>query len=401
MPHRPAPAASPEARATRRTRLACRGGALLLVGIFLASVARFYHPGTGFTSLLGLPSGHSYETTALQRIPHYDYPAQVTYDGQFYAQLALVPLLRDPTIDRAMDNPPYRARRILFSWTAWLLGFGRPEWIVEVYALQNVACWLLLAWVLTRWVTPDDPRRLAAWTGCMFSHGLLWSVRFSLLDGPSLLLLACAVLAAERERPWLSASIIGAAGLARETNLLGALSLPIPAGRRKWLRLAGAAVMVVLPILVWQDYLWSIYRSTSLAGGDQLSLPLSGYVGNWRADIQGVLHGGLTAPSVQALLVVVALTVQLLFLVRTRSEWRTPWWRLAASYAVLMLIVDRVVWDGYPGAITRIVLPLTAGFNVLLTKTSPKYFWAWCVAGNLHLVPALHAMPFPIISAAP
>jgi hypothetical protein len=378
-------------------RLACRAGAVLLVAVFLASVARFYHPGTGFTSLLGLPRDHSYETTALQRIPHYDYPPEVTYDGQFYAQLALVPLLRDPTIDRAMDKPAYRARRILFSWTAWLIGLGRPEWIVEVYALQNVACWLLLAWVLTRWTSPDDPRRLAAWTGCMFSHGLLWSVRFSLLDGPSLLLLACAVLAAERGRVWLSASVLGAAGLARETNLLGALALPVPSGRRDWLRLAGAAVVIALPVLIWQDYLWSIYRSTSLAGGDQITMPLVDYLGNWRTDVEGIIGAGVTSPHINSLVVIVALTVQLAFLVRSRSEWRTPWWRLAASYGLLMLLVNRAVWDGYPGAITRIVLPLTAGFNVLLAKTSPRHFWLWCVAGNLHLVPAVHTMPLPFI----
>jgi hypothetical protein len=400
MPRTPTPTIPREVRATRRARLACRGGALLLVGMFLASVARFYHPGTGFTALLGLPRDHSYETPALQRIPHYDYPT-VAYDGQFYVQLALVPLLRDKAIDRAMDKPPYRARRILFSWTAWLLGFGRPAWIVEVYALQNVVCWLVLAWVLTHWVAPDDPRRLAAWTGCMFSHGLLGSVRFSVLDGPSLLLLACAVLAAERDRVWLSASILGAAGLARETNLLGALTLPIPASRGQWFRLAGAAAIVVVPILVWQDYLWSIYRSTSLAGGDQLTLPFTAYVGNWRKDIKGMLQAGLTAPPLQALLVIVALTVQLLFLVRSRSEWRNSWWRLAAMYALLMLIVNRAVWDGYPGAITRIVLPLTVGFNVLLVRTSPRRFWAWWIAGNLHLIPALHAMPFPLISGAP
>ena len=51
-----------------------------------------------------------------------------------------------------MDLAPYRARRILFSWTAFLLGLGRPAWILEAYALQNVAGWLLLAALLTRWM---------------------------------------------------------------------------------------------------------------------------------------------------------------------------------------------------------------------------------------------------------
>jgi hypothetical protein len=99
-----------------------------------------------------------------------------------------------------MDLPAFRARRILFSWTAYALGLGRPAWIIQVYALQNVVCWLLLAWLLARWIPPDTLRGLALWTACLFSHGLLWSVRFALLGGPSLLLIACAVRAVEASR---------------------------------------------------------------------------------------------------------------------------------------------------------------------------------------------------------
>ena len=124
-----------------------RGMALVLVAIFLASVARFYHPGTGFTALIAFPRGNPSEAPALQAIPHETVPPWGSYDGQFYAQRALDPLLRDPRVDRAMDLAPYRARRILFSWTAYLLGLGRPAWILQAFALQNVASWLLLAFL--------------------------------------------------------------------------------------------------------------------------------------------------------------------------------------------------------------------------------------------------------------
>ena len=55
-----------------------------------------------------------------------------------------------------MDNLPYRARRILFCWTAYLLGMGQPRLILQAYALQNVLCWLLLAWLLLRWFPPTS-----------------------------------------------------------------------------------------------------------------------------------------------------------------------------------------------------------------------------------------------------
>ena len=83
-----------------------RGMALALVAIFLASVARFYHPTTGFTALIAFPDGNDSEAPALQDLPHERVPPWASYDGQFYAQRALDPLARDPRVDRAMDLAP-------------------------------------------------------------------------------------------------------------------------------------------------------------------------------------------------------------------------------------------------------------------------------------------------------
>ena len=53
------------------------------------------------------------------------YPAhRWGFDGQLYAEMALDPLLLDPHMHVALDNPPYRAQRILLSWLAWGLGLG-------------------------------------------------------------------------------------------------------------------------------------------------------------------------------------------------------------------------------------------------------------------------------------
>ena len=58
-----------------------------------------------------------------------------------------------------------------------------------------------------------------------------------------------------------------------------------------------------------------------------------------------------------------------------------------------MLIVHPVVWRGFPGAITRIVLPMTVGFNVVLAARQ-RGFWIWYVLGNLHLLPARDVLPY-------
>jgi hypothetical protein len=375
-----------------RIGLACRIVALLLCAVFLRSVARFYHPGFGFTALIGFPEGES-ESSPLHGIPHYLYPPFASYDGQFYAQRALDPLARDPALDRTMDLAPYRARRILFSWTAYVAGFGRPVWILEAYALQNVVCWLIIAVLLTRWCDLRTSRGLVVWTAIMFSRGLLWSVRFALLDGPSLLLLTLAVLAVEKGRPLLSAAIGGIAALGRETNVLAIVAQPIPRTRREWLRAVAAAVLVVVPVLVWMDYLWSIYRSTLLLGTDQLLFPGTAFRYQFVRTMRAVAQNGLLTGAGLDLCVIVSVAAQAAGIAASR-EWRRPWWRVAAAYALLALLMDRVLWDPHTGAIMRVLLPLTVGFNLQLTRIGgARRFWPWFIVGNLHLVTVFRVMP--------
>lgn len=73
------------------------------------------------------------------------------YDAQYYAQIAMRPWLTNRALNEAMDSMPYRARRILFSWTAYGLGGGDPARALHIYAVQNIVCWFLLAGLLLRW----------------------------------------------------------------------------------------------------------------------------------------------------------------------------------------------------------------------------------------------------------
>ena len=368
------------------------GTAGVLVILFLASVARFYHPGTGFTALIAFPAGHDTEVPAMREVPHYDYVFG-SYDGQFYAQMALDPLLRDATVDRAMDLPPYRARRILFSWTAWAIGMGRPAWIIEAYALQNVACWLFLAVLLTRWIPLTNGRGLALWIACLFAHGTLWSVRFALLDVPSLVLIALAVAAVEKGRPLLSASILGISALGRETNLLASVAQPIPRDRRGLWRLLLSAILIVLPLLIWADYLRSIYRSTIFAQTDQL-MPGTGLYRSWRnVMFEDVKGSGLFSMQGLWLCLLIALAAQAVYLI-VRRNYASPWWRIGVVYAALMLVLDRTLADPLTGAITRVLLPMTVGFNIQLASEARwTRFWPWFAIGNLHLLGAITVMP--------
>ena len=364
----------------------------LVVAAFLASVTRYYHPGLGFTAFIDFPAGtHSYEIPAVQHAPHFDNPASPGYDGVFYAQLAIEPLLRDAAIDRALDNPPYRARRILFSWTAYALGLGRPAWILQVYAIQNVISWLLMAWLLCRWMRPSTPRAFVLWAGCLLSPGLLSSVRYALPDGPSALLVACALAAAEARRPVIAAAITGLAGLGRETSLLASTALATAIGRnwRSWLLVAGCAVLCVLPLALWVDYLRSIYRADALADPGQVTTPLSGLLWKFKLIRSEFVRTPFALTTLASALAVVAFLAQGVLVIREliQSGGRSAWALAGVSYLVLGLTAHAVVWEGTPGAFTRVLLPLAIAANVLLAAR-PQASWAMIIVANLAAVPA-------------
>jgi hypothetical protein len=91
--------------------------------------------------------------------------------------------------------------------------------------------------------------------------------------------------------------------------------------------------------------------------------------------------------------VVSSVIVQSAYLL-VRREYHAAWWRVAVPYVALLLLLDRTLVDPHTGAITRVLLPLTVGFNILLAgELRPVRFWSWFVAGNLHLLWALRVMP--------
>lgn len=365
------------------------------MALFLVSIAQFHRPGTGFTFLINFGDQFgSQRLPAVSDAEPYIHANSPGYDGQFYAQMAVDPLLRDRRIDQALDWPPYRARRILFSWTAYLLGLGRPVWILKAYALQNIVAWVLLALLLLRWFPPTSARHFAAWFGCLFGSGLLGSVRFGLLECPSMLLLALAIAAVERGRPWIAAGVVAAAGLGRETNLLSAGML---ANSPRWtkaaaLAAAGQMLLVVLPLTLWIGYLGLLYPSAAPIGASNLSLPLVDYVAKWQTTLNDLRVDGLQSFARFSLWAIVALTVQAAFLLAHR-DWTSPWWRAGIGYVAILACLGPAVWEGVPGAAIRVLVPLSFAFNVLVT--SSRWFWPLVVAGNLSALHGLQMIQVP------
>ena len=358
--------------------------------LFAALVAAKFNAQTGFTSLIRF--GETWETrrhVLLQGIPVATVTHSNGYDGQFYAQIALDPLLRHPDTARALDVPAYRARRILAPAIASVVGFGNPWWTLQAYALLNVFCWFALAWLLAKALPEPDPANFARWLGCMFSMGVLESVRQSLVDLPALLLLALAIAAQTQSRTARSTVWLTLGNLTKESNILGAFALcfgdpkrPFPF-RNALLSFSLSAI----PLGVWSWYVsHRLPLSTESDGFGNFTWPLLGLGLHLKTCLNELVAGNWDGRFSMGLLGAVGFSTQAWALLR-RPNLHSGWWRTGAAYAALLLFLSPWVWSGY-WAVSRVVLPMTIAFNLLL-PSSNRAFWPLWALGNISI---LHAV---------
>jgi hypothetical protein len=352
---------------------------------FAFLVAAKFDRVSGFTSLLHF--GEPWATRrvpAAQPLPLAVTPTSTGYDGQFYAQIALSPSLRDQALDEAIDAPAYRARRILGPFLAYCGGFGRPWLVLNAFALLNVVCWFMFAWLLWREIADASRFGVARWLACVLSLGVLDSVRQSLVDLPALLLLLWAVQQTRRVGPARSATTLALANLTKETSLLASLALlgwPRPNGRRL-IALAACAI----PLAIWVAYVAQRFPAAPVTtGSGNFTWPFLGAAAQFVVSAREVFAGNLDSRHLFALFGILGLTLQAVVLWQQRAV-SDPWWRIGAAYGVLLLFLGSWVWSGYWAA-CRAVLPLTIAFNLLLP--TGRTFWPLLILGNLT---ALHGV---------
>lgn len=350
---------------------------------FAWTCAQFYLPGKGFTYLIefGDRSNATY-LPELKAVNHYEDSRSDGYDGQYYAQIAMRPNMEDAQLKQAVPDLAYRARRILFCWTAYLFAAGDPARALNIYAVQNIICWFLLAFLLLKWFPAKTWSNWIRWTCVLMAFGLSVSVRKSLVDGPSLLLIALSMALLEWNKPWLAAGIGGLAGLSRETSLIIISAfIPTRLQSRAWIKAVGYVLILILPLLVWLLVLAYYTSASGGAGTRNFAYPFVGYLNKCLE----VIHLLTIAPGWivrGSLCILISLTVQALFFL-TRFNFSNAWWRLGFGYALFMFVLGDAVWEGYPGAAARVVLPMTLAFNILVPRG--KKWWILLLLGNLSI----------------
>jgi hypothetical protein len=348
---------------------------MILTSVFCliptAFVASQYLPGHGLTKLVDV--GWIFLPRALPQFQALDpvTPTEKGYDGQFYAQIAIDPTLRDPHFRTMGDNPEYLGRRILMSALAWGLAFGRPAAAVTIYSLLNLIAWYALFALI---LSSQRPMTAQAWccvAGIMLGTGVFASISHSLTDLPAAMLLVMAAVLAG----WSRAIALSLSVLTREASLVSSWApiLDLPKSARLWRGIAQMSV-IILPWVAWSIYLHWLLNHPEY------------FEGNFAWPFEGWLQSIMTAVAevrLSKLLALLSLLVQLAYLIR-RPQLSSFYWRIAISYGIVGSLLGSGPLGG-EASFTRDLLPMTIGFNVLMLKEPQPGFPFWFLAGNIGL----------------
>ena len=344
---------------------------VLAFAFCLFKIYDYKHPYFGYTALPKFGS-QFHENSLLElkkaRVYLQEGPG---YDGQLYAQLALKPSATGEDIEDALDNYVHRARRILFSWTAWCFGLGNPDWILQAYGWQNGLFWILSGLLLLKWLPPNHWQNTLRFLASFFTAGIVYSFDGALLDGPRLFLTALAAYLIQSRRSWLGTGILGLAGLGKETNLMAVFSLWTPNLKlgKQALSFALKASLATAPLILWFAYIYfnaSEYNRGLAAGSGNFHLPLVGFFASALEILKKAGETGFPASAYIQFILLGSLIAQGLYLA-IRPKPNNVWWRIGISYTILMAFLGPTVWEGLIAA-PRVLLPMTIAFNIVFSR---------------------------------
>jgi hypothetical protein len=368
------------------------GIALLFIFLLIALlpttyVFKHFNAETHFTSLIyfGLDAQNRELPQVRALNPVTD--TELGYDGQYYAQLAFDPALRNASLlDTTLDDAAYRSQRIFLPLIAYFVGLGQPSLILDAYALLNLCFWFLLAFGLNYYLKPSTLREVICLLAILLTTGSLVSVQRSLTDLPAAtFVFYSAALSGEA-----AAFALLLAALTKETMLLSLPAAALPPkvnAKSAAFMLLRRGALVLIPVACWFTYIRYVFHH----GTRDVVLfdwPLHGWAvtlaRNWSALLKTPvkLHLAVTEWDWHffEFFSLVSAIFQIGYLiVRRRVESR--YWRMAIGFAVCFLFFDASVLVEEI-SFCRDLLLVTIAFNIGLQREKGAPFLFCYALGN-------------------
>ena len=364
------------------------GAAILF---FISLIGSKYDSHYGFSELAGF--GSQWEHSRLSELSALNYFVKANsggYDGQFYAQIAFDPSLQNPELPQVLDSPAYRSRRIFLPAFAYLVGGGNPSIILQAYCTLNIIAWIAFGFILLHWLPPGSLFNFSKWLTCMLSLGVLESIRYSLTDLPSVVLMLSAILCMEKKRGLLAGLSQLLALFTKETSILNLIALsvfpkkgwnPLREKQNQWT--LGIGFISFLSFALWLFYINHVFAPSINAAGN-IGLPFVGLFNGISSALAEISSGTVSTRFVFRLITAAGLSFQFLYLITHRS-YQNPIWKWGMSFACLYVTFGEYIWWGH-WATSRVALPMTIAFCILYHPRNPKWQYWGVFAANLSLI---------------
>jgi hypothetical protein len=278
-----------------------------------------------------------------------------TGDGQVFATLARDPLLERPEVFYGRDEFAYRAGRPLWGYAAWALSAGQPGavgWALAVLAVVAAGAATAVTALLLR------RRGASEW----------WALAVPVLGFESLAeltpelaafaLFGLGVLWWTSGRRWPGVGAFVAAGLTRETMLVGVVALAaweLVERRRAVARAVRELAPLALPFAAYGAWVGLLRVRVGAVPSDAAG-------GRVAALGSGFVHA-LADPSARSMLVLAAaLTVTVVGAALVVARRDVVTW-VVVGYLLFASTFSTIVWTGHFG-FTRVLLPLF-GFGLV------------------------------------
>lgn len=287
---------------------------------------------------------------------------QAGHDGKFYFSQALDPFYLEPERHAVyLDRPTYRAQRMLYPTLAsagGLLGAKVLSWgLIAI----NVAA-MGVGTALTGALATSMGR--SPWLGLAFvvNPGHLVALNIDSAEIVATSALMAGILATVRDRPGLAAASLCAAGLARETMIIGAAGVVVY-GIVKNKKLHRAALAPFAVVGLWWGYVRWRLNDVVVQDTQAVDLPLRGFI--------QAARGWMSTPGreVDLLMGVTLLFTAIVIAVRVAKR-PTALGLAVAGFAALAAVLAEPVWERAFDS-SRALAPVITAYVLLAPAPRP------------------------------
>ncbi len=266
-----------------------------------------------------------------EKYANLDPSGRTGYDGQFVYYIARYGQTATPHL----DNPPYRLQRILLPAIIRILSFGYAVLIPWLIIAVNFFAIVISAYHLGQWLSKNN---ISPWYVLTYTLyvGLFMAFSRDLTEPLAFSLAALGAISWLQKKYQQAILFLALAALTKETTLLFVFGIAGSVLIRYNLKLALLASTALLPLLVWEGYLFVSFNTIPLTAGPSLeNIPLYGLIPHLNSDparLSSFLFVGLPA--------LLFLPVSLGLLLQQGGSSPTAWWLLLHCILIILLPFD-------------------------------------------------------------